>query len=130
MYTPSRSKLTVVTTLILTCLLTGSLAAQSRAADQHPVNERYWWLDEIRTVSQALGKARTGQVASWPQMTVEAGWCTLPVPKATTPIRIDGRLDEIAWQKATSLPVGPIFADWRQGPFMLQVSACRDDAKL
>ncbi len=125
MHSSSRSKLTVVTTLVLACFLTGS-----QAAAQQLVHERYWWLDEIRTVSQALGKARTGQVATWPGMTVEAGWGTLPLPKVTTPIKTDGRLDEIAWQNATSLPVGPIFADWRQGPFMLQVSACRDDAKL
>jgi len=134
-------KTTVVAILIMTCLLTGSLtvrlnadqpesAATSRLKEQHPVYERYWWLDEIRTVSQALGRARTGQVPTWPGMTVEAGWATLPLPEATTPVRTDGRLDEIAWQNATSLPVGPIFADWRQGPFMLQVSACRDDAKL
>ena len=141
MYSSSKSKLTVVTTLIMTCFLTGSLTAQlngnqpepaatSRLKEQHPVYERYWWLDEIRTVSQALGKARTGQVATWPGMTVEAGSGTLPLPRVTAPIRTDGRLDEPAWQDATSLPVGPIFADWRQGPFMVQVSACRDDARL
>ncbi|MEA3226735.1 MAG: hypothetical protein U9Q07_12365, partial [Planctomycetota bacterium] len=122
--------------LIVACFLTGNSMGQSStdkpqsAAEQHPVHERYWWLDEIRTVSQALGKARTGRAAMWPGMTVEAGWSTLPLPKVTTPIRTDGRLDEIAWQNATSLPVGPIFADWRQGPFMLQVSVCRDDTRF
>ncbi|UCE46918.1 MAG: PD40 domain-containing protein, partial [Phycisphaerales bacterium] len=102
----------------------------SLAEEPHPVNERYWWLDEIRTVSQALGKARSGQYATWPQMTVEAGWGTLPLPQVTTAIETDGKLDEPAWQKATSLPVGPIFADFQQGPFTLQVSACRNDAEL
>ncbi len=134
-------KTTVVTILIIVCFLTGSLtvrlnaeqpesAATTEPREQHPVHEQYWWLDEIRTASQALGKARTGQSPMWPGMTVEAGWATLPLPEVTSPIRTDGRLDEIAWQKASSLPVGPIFADWRQGPFMLQVSACRDDARL
>ena len=126
----------VLTTLITVCLLIGSSMAQSGAdeaapaGDSHSVHERYWWLDEIRTVSQALGRSRTGQVATWPEMTVEAGWATLPLPEITAPVRTDGRLDEPAWQNATSLPVGPIFADWREGPFMLQLSACRDDAKL
>ncbi|UCD51701.1 MAG: hypothetical protein JSW27_03540, partial [Phycisphaerales bacterium] len=87
--------------------------------ERHPIHERYWWLDEIRTVSQALGRARTGRVATWPRMTVEAGWGTLPLPEAASPVKIDGKLDEFAWQKATSLPVGPIFAGWQDGPFML-----------
>ena len=127
---------TVLTTLIAACLLAGSSMSQSGkdksepAQEQHPVHERYWWLDEIRTVSHALSKARTGQVAMWPGMTVAAGSGTLPLPRVTSPIRTDGKLHEPAWQTATSLPVGPIFADWRQGPFMLQVSACRDDTRL
>ena len=125
-----------LTTLVTVWLLIGNSIAKSGADeaapadDSHSVHERYWWLDEIRTVSQALSRAREGQVATWPQMSVEAGWATLPLPKVTTPVRTDGKLDEPAWQEATSLPVGPLFADWRGGPFMLQLSACRDDAKF
>ncbi len=128
-------------TLIVACFLTGNSPAQSgtdkpeptaarSAQEKYPVHERYWWLDEMRTVAGALGTARTGQVATWPTMTVEAGWATLPLPEAAAPVKIDGKLDELAWQHATSLPVGPIFADWQEGPFMLQVSACRDETRL
>ena len=125
----------VLATLILTCILTGRLTAQSdvnepKATEKgNTVHERYWLLDEIRTVSQALCLARTGRVGTTTssRSAVPAGFGTLPLPDVTTPIKTDGKLDEPAWQKATSLPVGPIFADWRQGPFMLQVSACRDD---
>ncbi|MHC4116845.1 MAG: HzsA-related protein [Planctomycetota bacterium] len=116
--------------MIGSVFLLACLPANTRAADPQPVHERYWWLDEIRTVSQAFGKAVTGQAAQWPRMTVVAGLGTLPVPEVTTPVRADGRLHEIAWQNATSFPVGPIFADFRRGPLMLQVSVCRDEARL
>jgi len=125
----------VFATLILVCLLTGRLTAQSDANEPeatekgHSEHERDWLLDEIRAVSQALNVARTGRLATATssQSAVPAGFGTLPLPDVTTPVETDGQLDEPAWQKATSLPVGPIFADWRQGPFMIQVSACRDD---
>ena len=122
--------------VILVCFLTCGLAVQLDAAVRkhgdihHPLHERYWWLDEIRAAAQALARARDGRAAQWPDMTVAAGSGTLPAPKVATAIRTDGRLDEAAWRSATSFPVGPIFADWRQGPFMLQVSACCDDSKL
>ncbi|MFH1920950.1 MAG: hypothetical protein ABIP48_13860, partial [Planctomycetota bacterium] len=54
----------------------------------------------------------------------------MPLPKATGPIQADGRLDETAWQHATRFPVGPVFDQWQNGPFMLHVSACRDDENV
>ena len=45
-------------------------------------------------------------------------------------MRIDGRLDEPAWQQATRFPVGPLFDDWAAGPFWLDVRACRDAARV
>jgi hypothetical protein len=97
-----------------------------------PSRERmaYWWLDEIRTASFALSKARTGRVATWPRMTVPAGSGTLPLPKANGAVEIDGLLDEPAWQQATRFPVGPIFGPWRDGPFWLMVSAWRDEKRV
>jgi len=128
---------TVLTTLVVACLLTGRSIAQSDANEPEPakneepvVHERDWLLDEIRTVSQALCLARTGHVTTRSQSAVSAGFGTLPLPKVTTPIKTDGKLDERGWQNATSLPVGPLFADWLQGPFMIQVSTCRDETTL
>jgi len=96
-------------------------------AEPTPEQEAYWWLDEIRTVAFALSTSRTGRVAQWPRMTVRAGSGTLPLPRASGPIVADGRLDEPAWGQATSFPVGPLFGPWRDGPLVLQVSACRDE---
>ncbi|MHC4146002.1 MAG: hypothetical protein ACYSUD_14605, partial [Planctomycetota bacterium] len=142
----SEGKPTCVAIGILACFLAGSLAVRLDAAEagarsvslaaeqrwdiRRPLNERYWWLDEIRTAAQALATARNGRTAQWPDMIVAAGTGTMPAPKVTTAIRTDGRLDEAAWRSATSFPVGPIFADWRHGPFMLQVSACCDETGL
>ncbi|MBM4049301.1 MAG: hypothetical protein FJ279_29750, partial [Planctomycetes bacterium] len=92
--------------------------------------EAYWWQDELREVAFALSKARTGKVAQWPRMTVTAGSGILPLPRATGPITVDGKLDEPAWTTATTFPVGPLFGPWREGPFILQVRACRDDKTL
>ncbi|MBN2475962.1 MAG: PD40 domain-containing protein [Pirellulales bacterium] len=100
--------------------------AIAAGAEPTPRQAAYWWQDEIRSLAFALGKARTGQVAQWPGMTVPAGSATVPLPLATGPITADGRLDEQAWQCATRLPVGPIFDAWGAGPLMLQLSACRD----
>ncbi|MHC4146008.1 MAG: hypothetical protein ACYSWW_28390 [Planctomycetota bacterium] len=140
----SEGKATFKAVEILVCFLAGSMAVQLAAAEARSVpsdvrqhgdirsslHERYWWLDEIRTAAQALARARDGRAAQWPDMIVAAGTGTLPAPQVTTAIRTDGRLDEAAWRSATSFPVGPIFADWRHGPFMLQVSACCDETGL
>jgi len=99
-------------------------------AARQDVGQRYWRLDEMRVVAQSLSKAKTGAVAKWPRMTTPAGSAVLPLPQAAEPITADGKLDEAAWRQATSFPVGPLFADWRQGPFMLQVSACRSEKML
>jgi len=136
MIRPSMKINKILATLIIAFLLAGRSIAQSDANEPegsekgYPVHERDWLLDEIRTVSQALNMARTGRLATRSQSAVSAGFGTLPLPKVTTPIRTDGKLDELAWQNATSLPVGPLFADWRQGPFMIQVSTCRDETTL
>jgi hypothetical protein len=45
-------------------------------------------------------------------------------------VTADGRLDEEAWKSATRFAVGPLFDVWQQGPFTVQVSACRDDRHL
>ncbi len=98
--------------------------------EPRPEQLLYWWQDELRTVAHELSIARTGSVAQWPRMTVPAGSAVLPLPRAATAIQADGRLDEPAWKQATTFPVGPIFDDWRSGPFSIQVSACRDENRL
>ena len=90
----------------------------------------YWWQDELRVTAALLSEARTGQVAQWPQMAVPAGNLTLPLPACASPIQADGKLDEKAWEQATQFFVGPVFDVWSQGPFMLQVSVCRDKDKV
>jgi len=85
----------------------------------------YWWQDEMRSVAWALSTARTGKVARWPRMTTAVGSATLPLPEVSGLITIDGRLDEPAWGAVTTFPVGPIFPGWQEGPFSVQVSACR-----
>ncbi|NUQ66232.1 MAG: hypothetical protein HUU20_27545 [Pirellulales bacterium] len=97
----------------------------ARSAEPTPEQTLYWWQDEIRTAAFALSEARTGKVAQWPQISVPAGSAVLPLPNVASPIRPDGRLDEAAWQKATRFPVGPVFDQWRQGPLLLTVRACR-----
>jgi len=89
--------------------------------------ERHWWLDEIRAVADALSRAQRRKAA---RRSKPVGSGKLPLPQATGPISADGRLDETAWQRATSFPVGPLFAGWREGPFMLRVSVCRDAGHL
>ena len=112
-----------------TLALFGTLLSLSTVgALAEPTGEQalYYWQDQIRTAGFQLGEARTGTVAQWPRMSTPAGAVTISLPAATGPIRVDGKLDEAAWEKATSFPVGPIFDDWHRGPLMLQVSACRD----
>jgi hypothetical protein len=123
---------TVRTYLRVTIVLAAIAACQQPAAiaEQSSVRTLFWWQDELRCVCQAVSLARTGAIAQWPQMTVPTGSAVLPVPRAATAIVLDGQLDETAWQAATSFPVGPIFDDWRAGPFLLQVRACRDDQQI
>ena len=99
-------------------------------ADPTPQQAAWWWQDEIRTCAFALGRARTGNVAQWPRIAVPAGSAVMPLPLAASPVQADGKLDEPAWQTATTFPVGPVFDAWRDGSFMLEVSACRDDKNL
>jgi len=106
------------------------LALVAGARGAAPEQEAYWWLDEIRECAFALSKARSGKVAQWPRMSVPAGSGVLPVPPAKGAIALDGKLDEPAWEQATSFPVGPLFGPWREGPFHLQVRVCRDAKKL
>ncbi|MBM3501689.1 MAG: hypothetical protein FJX74_23800, partial [Armatimonadetes bacterium] len=94
------------------------IAAAGRAAP--PERQAYWWLDELRSVAFAAGRARTGEVARWPQMSVPAGSLRLPLP------RVDGRPESAAWESVTRFPVGPLFGPWEAGPFTLRVAACRD----
>lgn len=105
-------------------------ATASLLAEPTPEQAIYWWQDEIRTASFALSKMQTGRVAQWPKMTVPAGTAAMPVPPAGSPIRIDGRLDEDAWSRATRFPVGPVFDRWQSGPLMLMVSVCRDEKNV
>ncbi|MHC4398917.1 MAG: HzsA-related protein, partial [Planctomycetota bacterium] len=105
----------------------GALAAR---AEPTPQQTAYWWQDEIRQVCFALATATEGRVAQWPRMSIPAGAATMPMPPADGPISPDGRLDEEAWKHATRFPVGPIFDDWRLGPFTLEVRVCRDEEKL
>lgn len=120
---PSRQKLLYVVLLAISC----ATATATSAAEPTPQQEAYWWQDEIRTVAFQLSLSRSGKIAQWPRMTVSAGSATMPLPEATGPIVVDGKLDEAAWSQATSFPVGPIFAGWQDGPISLQLSACRDD---
>ena len=109
-------------------ILAGLLTAPpfSVQAEPTPRQAAYWWQDELREVAFSWSQAQTGSVAQWPRMTVPAGAITMPLPEATGPIQVDGKLDEPAWQHATSFPVGPVFDDWGSGPFVLQLLACRD----
>ncbi|MBM3476280.1 MAG: hypothetical protein FJX75_23655, partial [Armatimonadetes bacterium] len=102
--------------LALTLLATGAAPAAT------PAREAYWWLDEVRSVAFALSRARTGEVSRWPQMTAPAGSLRLPLPGV--PRKPTGA----EWRTVTSFPVGPLFGPWDAGPFLLQVSACRDAA--
>lgn len=109
-----------------------SLVPLATAANAAPSAEQqwYWWQDEIRSVAFAWSRVRSGQVAQWPRMSVPAGTATLPVPRASSAVTVDGRLDEEAWKSATRFPVGPLFDAWQQGPFTVQVAVCRDDRQL
>ena len=108
------------------------LAASSGWAEPAVDQAVYWWQDEIRSAGFELSTARTGKVAEWPKMTVPAGAATMPVPAMAVgaKITVDGRLDEEAWERATSFPVGPVFDEWARGPVMLWVSACRDEKNV
>ena len=130
MTTPRLQRNSILQAAIL--LMAVSAAGSSTIGQAEPTPEQafYWWQDEIRTACFALGDSQTGKVAQWPRIAVSAGTATMPLPPATGPIQADGRLNEEAWKQATSFPVGPIFDDWRQGPLMLQVSACRDQKNL
>ena len=128
-----RLRTTAVGRLGTTLLAIGTLAVclPPRAPAEPTVEQAiYWWQDEIREASFAVSRAQTGRAAQWPQMSVPAGAATLPLGRATGPIEADGRLEEEAWQHATRFPVGPVFDQWLAGPFMLEVSACRDDASV
>ena len=111
------------TPVVLLCLCAAALAGPT--AEQRA----YWWQDELRSVAFDLSLTRSGRVSQWPRLTVAAGSGTLPLPKATSPVVADGKLSEKAWGTATQFPVGPLFGDWAEGPFLLQVRACRDDRK-
>ncbi|MHB8900125.1 MAG: HzsA-related protein, partial [Thermoguttaceae bacterium] len=107
-----------------------SLSAPAALGEATAQQELYWWQDEMREVAAELGIARDGRVSQWPQMAVASGSAVMPLPVAAGAIACDGRLDEPAWQEATSFPIGPLFDDWRAGPFMVQLSACRDAGNL
>ena len=110
----------------LAATLAISLAASAAwCGEVSSQRQGYWWMDEIRTAAHSLSVARSGKVAKWPRMTIGSGSGVMPLPNATGPIQADGKLDEPAWKKATSFPVGPIFSDCR-GAITLQLSACRD----
>jgi hypothetical protein len=117
---------------VLTLVAFWAAVIADRAAIAEPTREQalYWWQDEIRTVAFACNTARSGQVAQWPHMAVPAGQATLPVPRAAGPVTVDGQLQDDAWKNATRFPVGPIFDSWEQGPFRLEVAACRDEQSL
>lgn len=99
-------------------------------AEATPQQELYWWQDEMRQVAGQIAILRSGQISQWPQIAVETGSAVIPLPPAQGKITCDGRLDEPVWQAATTFPIGPIFDDWRAGPFTLQVSVCRDAKSL
>lgn len=121
-----------LTWVFLGVLLVGANGYSAPPAVPEPRPEQllYWWHDEIRTVAHAVSIARTGSAAQWPRMSVAAGSAVLPLPRAATAIQLDGRLGEPAWQQATTFPVGPVFDDWRSGPFSIQVSVCRDEKQM
>jgi len=126
-----RNSSRVISVLAVTTLAAGIVAtSQTVFAEPAPSHALYWWQDEIRSVAFAAQLARSGQVAQWPRMSVPAGQATLPLPSAVGPVIADGRLDEEAWNRATSFPVGPLFDQWQAGPFTLQVSVCRDAENL
>ena len=124
----STKRLAILLVECSTVLVAISCATASAAPTAQ--QEAYWWQDEIRTVAFQLSQSRSGAIAQWPRMTVPAGSATMPLPEATGPIVVDGKLDEPAWMQATSFPVGPIFAAWQDGPMTLQLSACRDDEQV
>ncbi|HOD82506.1 MAG: translocation protein TolB [Planctomycetes bacterium ADurb.Bin126] len=106
-----------------------SPAAGDGAGLSTPQQEAFWWQDEIRTAAFAISRARTGQVASWPRMTVQAGSGVLPLPPATGPVACDGKLADGEWSAATRF-FAIVFGPWREGPIQLDVFACRDGRKL
>ena len=116
----------IVGLLVLPALLLPGWASAAPAS----VQEAYWWLDEIRTAAFALSRQRTGRISRWPRLTAPAGSATLPLPAIESPIVADGRLDELAWRQATSVPIGPVFGPWRDGPFLLRLRACRDARQI
>jgi hydrazine synthase alpha subunit-like protein/concanavalin A-like lectin/glucanase superfamily protein/WD40 repeat protein len=105
-------------------------AAAEQTTPQNLVQQRYWWLDEIRTVAHELSRVRTGKVSEWPQISIPAGLGVLPAPRNSGPIKIDGQLIETTWKKASRFPVGPIFPDFQEGPFTLWISAVCDNTNV
>jgi len=103
---------------------------QEAPTEPTPEQALYWWQDELREVAAAVSAARSGAVSPWPKMSVPAGSATMPLAPAAGEIRADGKLDEKAWQEATTFPVGSIFDEWSRGLLLLQVSACRDAEHL
>jgi hypothetical protein len=128
--TPEKARMVVECRVRQAAVLVLALAALLHGpawAAPGPEQETYWWMDELRAAAFALGEARTGKVSCWPNLAIPAGSALLPLPPAAGPVTVDGTLDEPAWQKATTFPVGPVFGPWRDGPVVLQVSACRDE---
>lgn len=115
---------------ILLALVTVSMSAQFALAEATPQQELYWWQDEMREVAAEIGIERDRKVSQWPQMAVDIGSGVMPLPQTVGQITCDGRLDEASWDRATSFPIGPIFDNWRAGPFTTQVRVCRDEKNL
>lgn len=63
-------------------------SSKQATATERLVQERYWWLDEIRTPAHALSRARAGKVAEWPRITIPVCMGTLPLPKVAQPARL------------------------------------------
>ena len=119
-----------MSTRTLLALIILSLPARLALAEPTPQQELYWWQDEMREVAIDIAMCRSFEVSKWPQIAVETGSAELPLPVAAGEITCDGKLDEASWDRATSFPVGPIFDNWRAGPFTIQVSVCRDAKNL
>jgi hypothetical protein len=115
---------------ILLAVVVVSMSARLALAEATPQQELYWWQDEMREVAAEIGLSRSGQVSQWPQIAVETGAAVMPLPSAASQVTCDGKLDELAWEQATSFPVGPIFDNWRAGPFTMNVKVCRDAKDL
>lgn len=115
----------------LLALIILSLPARLALAEPTPQQELYWWQDEMREVAAEIGiEGPSRQVSQWPNIAVEIGSGVMPLPQTVGQITCDGKLDEASWDRATSFPIGPIFDNWRAGPFTIQVRVCRDAKNL